>query len=67
MTTTTDVLDCRATVRKLWDYLDGRLNEARVQVVEAHLADCERCPPHFTFERSALGAVRAARDGFRPY
>ena len=53
--------DCRETVRRLWDYLDHELSEAEVLAVDAHLASCDRCPPHFTFERAFLEAVRAAR------
>ena len=54
--------DCRETVRRLWDYLDHELSDAEVHDVDAHLANCERCPPHFAFERAFLTAVRAARD-----
>lgn len=66
MTTTSeqggiDVFDCRETVRRLWDYLDHELSPGEVRAVEAHLADCDRCPKHFTFEREFLAAVRMAR------
>ena len=53
--------DCEETVRRLWDYLDHELTDAEVRAVDAHLAECERCPQHFEFERAFLGAVRAAR------
>jgi anti-sigma factor (TIGR02949 family) len=55
------VLDCRAAVRQLWDYLDGELAAGDADAVDAHLLACEKCPPHFRFERSLLDAVRAAR------
>ncbi|HYW30367.1 MAG TPA: zf-HC2 domain-containing protein [Gemmatimonas sp.] len=67
MTNTSDtdsdvaVFDCRETVRRLWDYLDHQLSDAEVREVDAHLAHCEQCPPHFTYERAFLDAVRAAR------
>jgi len=54
-------LDCDATVRRLWDYLDRELSEADMRAVDAHLAICEKCPPHFEFERVLLKAVAAAR------
>lgn len=54
--------DCRETVRRLWDYLDGELGEAEVRAVDAHLARCTRCPEHFAFERAFLAAMRAARE-----
>jgi anti-sigma factor (TIGR02949 family) len=53
--------DCAETVRRLWDYLDHELTDAEVRAVDAHLAQCERCPQHFEFERAFLAAVRSAR------
>jgi anti-sigma factor (TIGR02949 family) len=61
MTPDERALDCRHVVQRLWDYLDGRLDAAELAAIDAHLADCERCPPHFAFERSFLRALRAAR------
>ena len=52
-------IDCETTVRKLWDYLDGRVAGMGRGDVEAHLASCELCAPHFVFAgemRSALAA-----------
>ena len=67
MTTTSEstegaMLDCLATVRKLWDYLDHELTPVEVKEVDEHLARCELCPPHFEFERAFLDAVRKARE-----
>jgi Predicted transmembrane transcriptional regulator (anti-sigma factor) len=42
-------IDCETAVRRLWDYLDGRLPAMSHGEVEAHLASCELCPPHFAF------------------
>jgi anti-sigma factor (TIGR02949 family) len=53
--------DCHAAVARLWDYLDGALGESDARSVDAHLAECERCPPHVAFERTFLSAVRRAR------
>ncbi len=53
--------DCRETVRRLWDYLDHELSDAETRAVDAHLAECEKCPKHFAFERAFLAALRAAR------
>ena len=60
-------IDCATAVRRLWDYLDGRLSAMAQDEVEAHLATCERCPPHFMFaqrmQRSlAATAVPAISD-----
>jgi anti-sigma factor RsiW len=50
-------IDCETAVRRLWDFLDGRLPAiARVEV-EAHLATCTLCPPHFDFARAMRRAL----------
>lgn len=56
------IFDCEQSVRRLWDYLDNELDAIELAAVDAHLAECDRCPPHFAFERRFLTAVRAARD-----
>lgn len=54
-------IDCETAVRRLWDFLDGELDAPRAEEVEAHLAVCRRCPPHFAFARAFLGALAATR------
>lgn len=53
-------IDCRTAVKRLWDYLDGRLPEMARDEVEAHLATCAVCPPHFTFARTMQSALAAS-------
>lgn len=60
-TTPPAAIDCETTVRRLWDYLDEELDETRAAEVEAHLAFCLECPPHFVFAREMLDAVAASR------
>jgi anti-sigma factor RsiW len=50
-------IDCETAVRRLWDYLDGRLPSGKREEVEAHLAVCEYCPPHFSFAREMQAAL----------
>lgn len=52
-------IDCETAVRRLWDYLDGRLPAAAHDEVEAHLAGCLVCPPHFAFARAIQQALAA--------
>jgi anti-sigma factor RsiW len=52
-------IDCEATIRRLWDYLDGRLPEMAHAEVEEHLATCAYCAPHFVFARTMQGALAA--------
>ena len=53
-------IDCETAVRRLWDFLDGELAPARAVEVEAHLATCRRCAPHFTFARRMTAEIEAA-------
>lgn len=53
-------IDCSTAVRRLWDYLDGRLPAMSRGEVEAHLAICAGCPPHFEFARTMKRALADA-------
>lgn len=57
----TDMLDCDAVMRQLWDYLDDELTPEREAAIRAHLAVCQRCHPQHDFEASFLRALAAAR------
>jgi anti-sigma factor RsiW len=54
-------IGCETAVRRLWDYLDGGLAAPTHREVEAHLATCAACPPHFAFAARTLDALAAAR------
>lgn len=56
-TATAGPIDCETAVRRLWDYLDGRLPAGSRDEVEAHLAACAVCPPHFAFARAIRDAL----------
>jgi anti-sigma factor RsiW len=59
-------IECETAVRRLWDYLDGRLSADAHREVEAHLATCAGCPSHFRFARriqTALPWSSAPRTG----
>jgi anti-sigma factor (TIGR02949 family) len=53
-------IDCETAVRRLWDYLDGRLPPSARDEVEAHLAVCEYCPPHFSFAKEMQATLAAS-------
>lgn len=50
-------IDCRATVRRLWDYLDAELDPVRAEEVALHLRGCEACQEHFSFADHFLTAL----------
>ncbi len=53
-------IDCETAVQRLWDYLDGRLPALARDEVEAHLAACAVCPPHFAFARKVQHTLAKA-------
>lgn len=57
-----EMLDCKAVMRQLWDYLDGELTPDRIEAVAAHLSVCERCFPQYEFQRAFLTAIAAAQQ-----
>jgi anti-sigma factor RsiW len=59
-TSTTHLIDCEATVRLLWDFLDRQLDMPRRAELEAHLRECAECAEHFRFARDFLRELRAA-------
>lgn len=57
-----EMLDCKAVMRQLWDYLDGELTPERVEAVAAHLSLCQRCFPQYEFQRAFRAAIAAAQQ-----
>jgi len=55
-------IDCETAVRRLYDFLDGRLPAMAYAEVELHLSTCLRCPPHFEFARKLQAALAAERS-----
>lgn len=42
--------DCKETMEKLYEFLDGELTDARRVVIRRHLDDCSPCLEAFEFE-----------------
>lgn len=53
-------IGCRATVLRLWDYLDHALADSQRLEVDQHLRDCSACAEHFGFARAFLDALPAS-------
>jgi mycothiol system anti-sigma-R factor len=54
-------VDCRAAAEKLFDFLDGELDDAFVARLEKHVDECKHCFERAEFERRFLELVHAAR------
>jgi anti-sigma factor RsiW len=50
-------IECETAVRRLWDYVDGRLPVLAHGEVQAHLATCILCAPSFAFARAMKEAL----------
>ena len=49
---------CEEAFRRLDDFLDRRLADAEMHLIEEHLEICAACAREFTFEASVLMGVR---------
>jgi anti-sigma factor (TIGR02949 family) len=49
---------CEEAFRRLDDFLDRRLSETEMRLIEEHLEICAACTREFTFEASVLTGVR---------
>jgi len=49
---------CEEAFRRLDDYLDRRLAQTEMRLIEEHLEICAACAREFTFEASVLIGVR---------
>ena len=60
-----DHLDCDAALEKLFDFLDGELDDSLETRLKAHVARCRHCFERTDFERRFLAAVSSVRDAER--
>ena len=56
----TNPIDCETAVRRLWDFLDGRLPGMADDEVKAHLAACADCPRHYAFATTIQNVLAAS-------
>ncbi len=58
------MITCAEAVRRLWDYLDGVVDEPARAAIDEHLAFCRRCcgEVEFAEELRAFLAVQAAEE-----
>jgi anti-sigma factor (TIGR02949 family) len=60
---TRPALDCAGAKERLFDLLDGELDDEMVTRMQRHLKECDHCFDRSDFERRFLAAVQAVRAG----
>ena len=50
-------IDCKTAMRQLYDFLDGELSEPVAEQIREHLARCQPCFAHTSFERDLLAVI----------
>lgn len=58
-----DMISCEDALNVLYEFLDGELEDASSQRVQAHFDVCSRCYPNLRFEESFRDAVQRASRG----
>lgn len=56
------MITCEEAVRQLWEYLDGRLDEADRQAIDEHLSFCRRCCGEAEFAEELRNFLRSSAD-----
>ncbi|MEX2583292.1 MAG: zf-HC2 domain-containing protein [Gemmatimonadota bacterium] len=55
------MVPCDHVIAKLWEYLDGSLDQLRSDEVNRHLDMCARCFPEYDFRRAYLRFMRRCK------
>jgi anti-sigma factor (TIGR02949 family) len=56
------MITCEEAVRRLWEYLDGTLDEADREAVDEHLSFCRRCCGEAEFAKELRTFLRSSAD-----
>ena len=59
------MISCDEASARLFEYLDGELEDLSEEEVRHHLAVCEACYPRVQFERHFLEALQRSQNGGR--
>jgi mycothiol system anti-sigma-R factor len=59
------MIPCEEASARLFEYLDGELEDVSEEEVRRHLEVCEGCYPRVQFEKHFLKALRRSQDGGR--
>ncbi|HZD04955.1 MAG TPA: zf-HC2 domain-containing protein [Longimicrobiales bacterium] len=58
-----EAIPCHDALSRLYELLDGELDDRTAGQVAAHLEACRRCYPHLASERAFKAALRRALEG----
>ena len=59
---TIDLISCDEVIRSVWDYLDEEIDRDRKERIRQHLASCDHCRDHYTFESRLLHSLGRLLD-----
>lgn len=59
-----DDIPCEEAARRVYEFLDGELEEEDAEEIRCHVEQCQRCYPMYNWEQLFLQAVR--ERGGRP-
>jgi len=59
-------ISCREVVELLWEYIDAELTPEMEARIRAHLEACEKCYPHYDFQKVFVEFVRRHGGGAAP-
>lgn len=52
-------IDCDGVLTRLYEYIDGELDDETIKNVRAHLDKCKRCYPRYNFESAFVRFLEA--------
>lgn len=55
-----EMVSCRAALERIYEYMDGELDDASHEQMEEHFRVCASCYPHLRLERTFRRRVQAA-------
>ncbi|NIR46017.1 MAG: mycothiol system anti-sigma-R factor [Gemmatimonadetes bacterium] len=47
-------IDCAEVMAQLYEYIDGELDDEKIERIRGHLEKCQRCYPRYNFEAAFL-------------
>lgn len=55
-------LSCEEAVKRVYEYLDGELDDEDAEAIRCHVEQCKRCYPMYNWERIFLDALQERAD-----